>query len=198
MYDAAGAEVWSAQIDAYGTLRTLTGARTACPFRWPGQYEDPETGLYYNRCRYFDPTAGIYVSSDPLGLRGGFALFAYVSDPTAAIDPLGLAACGPTDTIVLGEGMDRVKNAIHDLQSQGMAARWYQAWGKNFHPGMTPGEVEAAIARNERWLADKISTGATIYDIGPQVGRATPSPFYAAEKAMLARLGIVPIPLPGY
>ncbi|MFL5306814.1 MAG: DUF6531 domain-containing protein, partial [Polyangia bacterium] len=77
MYDAAGAEVWSAQIDAYGTLRTLTGARTACPFRWPGQYEDVETGLYYNRFRYYDAKAGAYSSQDPIGLAGGFASTAY-------------------------------------------------------------------------------------------------------------------------
>lgn len=94
--------------------------------------------------------------------------------------------------------MGRVKAAVKDLQKKGAAARWYQAWGKNFHPGMTPAEVKKAIARNERWLADKISKGATIYDIGPQAGRAVPSDFYKAEQAMLKRLGITPIPLPGY
>jgi RHS repeat-associated protein len=200
MCDGSGQEVWSATLDGYGDVRDVRGDRSACPFRWPGQYEDAETGLYYNRYRYYDPESGEYLAADPIRLQGGLNLFAYVGDPAAAFDPLGLAACGPTDTIVLGEGMDRVKNAVHDLQGAGASARWYQAWKKNFPAGrmMTPAELDAAIARNERWLVEKIKSGVTIYDIGPQAGRATPSPFYAAEQAVLAKLGIVPIPLPGY
>ena len=88
MYDAAGAEVWSATIDAYGDLRNVTGTRSACPFRWPGQYEDAETGLYYNRFRYYDPVAGGYASLDPLAPCA--RLFSYVTDPLRCSDPLGL------------------------------------------------------------------------------------------------------------
>lgn len=200
MFDTAGAEVWSASIDTYGNFVEVAGDENACPFRWPGQYKDAETGLHYNRFRYYDPDACQYVSHDPLSVRGGLNIRAYVSDPLTLVDPLGLAACGPTDTTVLGEGMTRVRGAVNDLQSQGLTARWYQAWGKNFPAGrlMTPAEEASAIARNERWLMEKIKNGVTIYDIGPQAGRATPSKFYAAEKAILAKLGIVPIPLPGY
>ena len=90
MYDAAGAEVWSATIDAYGDLRNITGTRTACPFRWPGQYEDAETGLYYNRFRYYDPTGGSYISKDPLRIRAGLKAQGYVPDPLRALDPYGL------------------------------------------------------------------------------------------------------------
>ncbi|HEX2551134.1 MAG TPA: RHS repeat-associated core domain-containing protein, partial [Nocardioidaceae bacterium] len=68
MYDEAAAEVWSAAIDAYGDLREVTGDRFACPFRWPGQYQDEETGLYYNRWRYYDATTGEYCSQDPASL----------------------------------------------------------------------------------------------------------------------------------
>ncbi|HAA67836.1 MAG TPA: hypothetical protein DCE55_01735 [Planctomycetaceae bacterium] len=47
-------------MSIYGDLRNLTGDRHTCPFRWPGQYEDAETGRYYNRFRYYDPLpAGI-------------------------------------------------------------------------------------------------------------------------------------------
>jgi len=68
--------------------------RTANPWRFPGQYEDAETGLYYNRFRYYDPGLGRYLSEDPIGLSGGVALFGYVSAPPTWIDPLGLAGCG--------------------------------------------------------------------------------------------------------
>ena len=63
MYDAAGDKVWSATIDAYGDLRDVEGTRPACPFRWPGQYEDAETGLYYNRFRYYVLEIGVLPES---------------------------------------------------------------------------------------------------------------------------------------
>jgi len=90
MADGDGARVWSAGLSAWGELRLAEGERFACPFRWPGQYEDAETGLYYNRFRYYDPDSGQYASQDPIGLAGGAALYAYVQDPLAWVDPLGL------------------------------------------------------------------------------------------------------------
>ena len=80
MVDGEGARVWGASISVYGELRALEGARQACPFRWPGQYEDLETGLYYNRFRYYDSEAGQYASQDPIGLRGGPSLYAHTFD----------------------------------------------------------------------------------------------------------------------
>ena len=49
-----------------------------------------ETGLYYNRFRYYDPDAGNYISQDPIGLLGGSRLYGYVVNPTGWIDVLGL------------------------------------------------------------------------------------------------------------
>jgi RHS repeat-associated protein len=96
MHDASGAQVWSAQLGTWGDLRRQqSGTAGACPFRWPGQYEDAETGLYYNRFRYYDSEAGQYVSQDPIGLAGGLALYAYVPAPLRGRDPMGLSeACG--------------------------------------------------------------------------------------------------------
>jgi RHS repeat-associated protein len=94
MLDADGRTVWSADIGIYGDLRNVTGDKQACPFRWPGQYEDEETGLRYNRFRYYDPESGEYVSQDPIGLDGGCPLHAYVPDPLTEFDPFGLAVCG--------------------------------------------------------------------------------------------------------
>ena len=62
-----------------------------CPFRYQGQYEDSETGLYYNRFRYYSPDSGSYISQDPIGLAGGNpTLYGYVSDSNTEVDPLGL------------------------------------------------------------------------------------------------------------
>lgn len=89
MFDDSGRLAWRAELDLLGALRTGADA-AACPFRFPGQYEDEETGLFYNRFRYYDPVGGVYISQDPLRLRGGLALYAYVRDALTAFDPFGL------------------------------------------------------------------------------------------------------------
>lgn len=87
----AGEIAWRAQLDLYGVPRE-EGERhtTACAWRYPGQYEDAEPGLYYNRFRYYDPELGRYISQDPIGLLGGLSRYAYTHDPSLWIDPLGL------------------------------------------------------------------------------------------------------------
>ena len=71
MYDAEGIKTWQAEFDIYGKIRTFAGrSLNDCPFRYQGQYEDSETGLYYNRFRYYDPSTGAYISQDPIGLAG--------------------------------------------------------------------------------------------------------------------------------
>ena len=62
-----------------------------CPFRYQGQCEDSETGLYYSRFRYYSPDEGMYISQDPIGLAGNNpTLYGYVSDTNMWVDILGL------------------------------------------------------------------------------------------------------------
>ncbi|WP_375199425.1 RHS repeat-associated core domain-containing protein [Bacillus sp. RS11] len=69
----------------------FTGEQDFIPFRYQGQYEDIEIGLYYNRFRYYSPIEGMYTQLDPLGLEGGNpTIYGYVSDPNIWIDPFGL------------------------------------------------------------------------------------------------------------
>ena len=70
------------------------------PIRFQGQYFDAETGLHYNRFRYYDPDVGRFVSQDPIGLAGGDNLYTYAPNPTGWVDPLGLTigkGCGCDD-----------------------------------------------------------------------------------------------------
>ncbi|WP_424410224.1 RHS repeat domain-containing protein [Pasteurella sp. PK-2025] len=58
-----------------------------------GQYTDQESGLAYNRFRYYDPESGNYISSDPIGLNGGETPYRYVHNVLDFLDPFGLAGC---------------------------------------------------------------------------------------------------------
>ncbi|WP_375576637.1 RHS repeat-associated core domain-containing protein [Paracidovorax oryzae] len=65
--------------------------RVEQPFRLQGQQFDEETGLHYNRSRYYDPAVGRFISEDPIGFLGGINTFIYPLDPYSWIDPTGLA-----------------------------------------------------------------------------------------------------------
>ncbi len=97
--DQSGQRTWQAQTTAYGRLRLNEGTRAECPFRFQGQYEDTETGLYYNRFRYYDPQEGTYVSQDPIGLEGGMRLYNYVDNPLTWIDVSGLSGIPSFDDL---------------------------------------------------------------------------------------------------
>jgi RHS repeat-associated protein len=96
MYDEKGQTVWETRLDIYGKVHTFVGRSLSdCPFRYAGMYEDAETGLCYNRHRYYDPEIGNYISQDPIGLAGNNpTLYAYVHDPNSWIDPFGLDVYG--------------------------------------------------------------------------------------------------------
>ncbi|MHB8388942.1 MAG: RHS repeat-associated core domain-containing protein [Acidobacteriaceae bacterium] len=87
--DPSGNVVKHYTYDPYGTT-TATGETSTNPFQYTGR-ENDATGLYYNRARYYSPTTGRFVSSDPIGLAGGLNTYSYTDDnPLRYIDPLGL------------------------------------------------------------------------------------------------------------
>ena len=93
--DHQGNIAWAAQYKAWGAARGVISdaarkAGISNPIRFQGQYFDEETGLHYNRYRYYDPGSGRFVSSDPVGLEGGSNLHLYAPNSTEWIDPLGL------------------------------------------------------------------------------------------------------------
>jgi RHS repeat-associated protein len=82
---------WANRIDPYGVVDLQPGAELEYNLRWPGHYHDPETGLHYNRYRYYDPALGRYLQTDPIGYSGSPTnLFAYCANPLVSVDILGL------------------------------------------------------------------------------------------------------------
>lgn len=82
--------VWQANYSPFGKA-SITTAQITLNLRFPGQYEDTETGTYYNYLRDYDPDTGRYITSDPIGLKAGVNTYAYVSgNPLNMMDPLGL------------------------------------------------------------------------------------------------------------
>ncbi|MDF2383831.1 DNA/RNA non-specific endonuclease [Nostoc ellipsosporum NOK] len=89
-YSDSGQLIWSRDIDSYGRPRQQVGDEGFCPYLYQGQYVDTDTGLCYNRFRYYDPETGIYISQDPIGLKGGLRPYSYVPNPFEYIDRYGL------------------------------------------------------------------------------------------------------------
>jgi RHS repeat-associated protein len=88
LLDAEGVTTWTSRASTWGA----TDADAAMPLRFPGQYHDTETGLFYNLHRYYNPDTGRYITADPLGLAPSPNPHTYVTNPTTTIDPLGLSA----------------------------------------------------------------------------------------------------------
>ena len=107
-----GAVVWNAKYSSFGEAEVDPSSTITNNLRFPGQYEDQESGLHYNRHRYYDPEAGRYLRNDPVHKKSPIELgmpylipylikmpqtlnnYAYgQNNPLYFIDPLGLAVC---------------------------------------------------------------------------------------------------------
>ncbi|EKS67891.1 MULTISPECIES: RHS repeat-associated core domain-containing protein [Caballeronia] len=122
LLDESGKVVWLARYKAWGGRKPTPYGKTDAAeadnaIRFQGQYADDETGLTYNRHRYYDPATGRFITQDPIGLAGGTNLYQYAPNPIDWIDPLGL---------------DRITNAIEgarreDVFNARMKARYPNA-----------------------------------------------------------------------
>ena len=86
--DGAGRPVGKLSRTPFGRARLSAGS-VSTPFRLTGQQEDAETGLHYNRYRYYDPDTGRFISPDPLGINGNVNLYQFAPNPIGWSDPMG-------------------------------------------------------------------------------------------------------------
>ena len=138
-YDDNGNIVWQADYDIYGNIRNLHGSRKFIPFRQLGQYEDDETGLYYNRFRYYDPRIGNYISQDPIRLAGGNpTLYGYVEDCNKLVDILGFAPTKLADRLFLkeilgGNAKDGGVYMFRTIDVRDGVEKWYVGKANNLY-----------------------------------------------------------------
>ncbi|MBP4047320.1 RHS repeat-associated core domain-containing protein [Chromobacterium violaceum] len=58
-------QAWGQAREVIADAASKAGIRN--PFHFQGQYHDDESGLHYNRHRYYDPEIGRFISRDPIG-----------------------------------------------------------------------------------------------------------------------------------
>ncbi|MYT73843.1 MULTISPECIES: DUF6531 domain-containing protein [unclassified Streptomyces] len=164
LVDERGHLAWQSRATVWGGTAHHRDATALTPFRFPGQYEDRETGLYYNYFRHYDPETGRYTAPDPLGLAPAPNPVAYVDNPQAWSDPLGLAPCNEADIGWAG----RVKYAGLDSKKRpkGVFAKLDQ--------GMTGGKTRpSAPSEPPGWQSGKNLNRGHL--LGAQIGGSNKS-----------------------
>ena len=147
-----------------------------------GQYTDDESGLAYNRFRYYDPQSGNYLASDPIGLLGGETPYAYVHNPMGWVDPFGLAKC-PT---LIRDSLGRIKNAeatvVRGALGKGTgvnkAAKEYMRKNLDALPGDDAGHI----------LAKMFGGQGGKNNIFPQLMKKNRGEYRTFEKEIMERL----------
>ena len=171
-----GALAGHQQRTLWGTTLWKPGG-AATPLRFPGQYHDPETGLHYNNHRYYDPATGRYLSPDPLGLAPAPNPHAYVPNPNAQIDPLGLIGAGcPGDLPQINE---------HVIPRHTVGGAEADATKSLFYPGVKLPELARASAGKIGTYQSVSGNVRYIIDAGRPIGtdlRGLPTNFYTIVR----------------
>ena len=165
---------------------TNSSERSDILFRYQGQYEDVETGLYYNRFRYYDCETGTYLSQDPISIAGGLNIYAYVHDPNSWIDSLGLSPNLNTNTATGNFGIYEI-SINGDLHKIGKADL-----GRVTQSSGLPTRLHQQIRQLEKIHGKGNVTGVVVQDLGTTTTKAAKGVETARLQAHYDKTGKVP------
>ncbi|MDC6133994.1 RHS domain-containing protein, partial [Burkholderia gladioli] len=157
MTDEAGEVVWEAAYKAWGETREVIerasaasgGAVARNTLRFQGQQVDDETGLHYNRHRYYDPVSGRFTSRDPIKLAGGINVYQYAPNSVSWVDQLGLAGT-PIQENEVTTYSDFVKRSAVGDRLEGHEVLQH-AWLKN--QGLASNRLSTDASKNNPVIA---------------------------------------------
>jgi RHS repeat-associated protein len=143
--------------DTFGNGPPLTGT----PYKYAGMRLDPETGLYYDRARYYSSVIGRFLQIDPAGSESDLNLYAYVfNDPTDKTDPMGLYPIDlhflaeKTTTVEIGDNLSKADQATAETAMRGAAGMVFSMEANNTLPSSSK---DAYMAINSMSVSGAIS-----------------------------------------
>jgi len=144
--DGDGDTVQVYEYDVYGQV-AASDPNHPNPFLFTGRRYDTETGLYYYRARYYNPTIGRFLQTDPIGYGDGMNMYAYCGNNSiTCIDPSGLASVAIYDGGDKTDFESRVQHADYSIDMRVPGDVWdvWEQWG------LTAGEIRI------KWLKDRL------------------------------------------
>nr|WP_318782685.1 RHS repeat-associated core domain-containing protein [Pseudoalteromonas prydzensis] len=156
--------VWENQAGVYGYEESEVSNTNSFtqPIRFQGQYLDIESGLHYNRYRYYSPKQQRFINQDPIGLVGGINHYQYAPNPVNWVDPMGL---------MCEEGEKSLKEALDTRVASGcISPKLSEKLFKAAQDGqLTPKEIKnSLIEDSSHKLIKKVNDAKPEYSIeGP-------------------------------
>ncbi len=162
LVDGDGEAAGALRRSAFGKVIDQTGVTTDA--RAPAQLEDEETGLLYNRYRYYDPETGRFLNPDPIGLDGGLNEYAYGPNPVGWFDAMGWAG-----------HMLTVTSSIDGVPSGPYGDGYPSGWSDENDPHCPPDLRSEARCHSERKLIRDLENAAARNPGTPLGGSVTAS-----------------------
>jgi RHS repeat-associated protein len=156
--DGSGHVKDTISYDAFGNITSETDPAYGGRYKFTGREFDSETGLQYNRARYYDPHAGRWTSQDPMGFAAGDSnLYRYVNnDPTDATDPSGFVIRITTKDEKLKKEIFEMLKTLYPDGDLKLQANGDVELGKDFVPPAKSKNPKAAQAMTDLIKSDNV------------------------------------------